>query len=128
MSAFPSGELLRWYRRHGRTHLPWRATRDPYRIVVSEFMLQQTQVERVIPLFDAFVERFPTFEALAVAPPSDALRAWRGLGYTSRAVRLHALVRAVVERHGGRLPSDVPSLRALPGIGAYTAAAVRAFA
>jgi A/G-specific adenine glycosylase len=126
--AFPSAALLAWYAVHGRTHLPWRTTRDPYRIVVSELMLQQTQVERVIPLFEAFVARFPSFEALAAADAGDVVRAWRGLGYNSRAVRLHALGREVVKRHGGRLPSDTAALRALPGIGAYTAAAVRAFA
>jgi A/G-specific adenine glycosylase len=109
-------------------HLPWRTTRDPYRIVVSEFMLQQTQVERVIPLYGAFLARFPSFTSLAAAEPGDVVRAWRGLGYNSRAVRLHALAREVVARHGGTLPDDVASLRALPGIGAYTAAAVRAFA
>jgi A/G-specific adenine glycosylase len=126
--TFPSDALLAWYARHGRTHLPWRATRDPYRILVSEFMLQQTQVERVIPLYEAFVARFPSFEALAAADAGDVVRAWRGLGYNSRAVRLHALARAVMERHGGRLPRETDALRALPGIGAYTAAAVRAFA
>jgi A/G-specific adenine glycosylase len=126
--GFPSAALLAWYRRHGRTHLPWRATRDPYRVVVSESMLQQTQVERVIPLYEAFVARFPTFEALAAADAGDVVRAWRGLGYNSRAIRLHALARAVVERHGGALPRDTDALRALPGIGAYTAAALRAFA
>jgi A/G-specific adenine glycosylase len=108
--------------------LPWRATRDPYRIVVSESMLQQTQVERVIPLYEAFVARFPTFAALAAADAGDVVRAWRGLGYNSRAIRLHALARAVVERHGGELPRDTEALRALPGIGAYTASALRAFA
>jgi A/G-specific adenine glycosylase len=91
-------------------------------------MLQQTQVERVIPLYEAFVARFPTFEALAAADAGDVVRAWRGLGYNSRAVRLHALARAVVERHGGKLPQDTAALRALPGVGAYTAAALRAFA
>jgi A/G-specific adenine glycosylase len=125
---FPSAALLAWYARHGRTHLPWRTTRDPYRIVVSETMLQQTQVERVIPLYEAFVAKFPSFAALATADAGDAVRAWRGLGYNSRAVRLHALARAVVERHGGALPRETEALRALPGIGAYTAAAVRAFA
>jgi A/G-specific adenine glycosylase len=123
-----AGALLRWYRRHGRAHLPWRQTRDPYRIVVSEFMLQQTQVERVLPLYAAFVAAFPDFASLAAAGAADALRLWRGLGYNSRAVRLHALARAVVERHGGALPSDRAALLALPGIGPYTAAAVRAFA
>lgn len=91
-------------------------------------MLQQTQVERVIPLYEAFLARFPTFRALADADAGDVVRAWRGLGYNSRAMRLHALARAVMERHGGVLPDDAASLRALPGIGAYTAAAVRAFA
>ena len=91
-------------------------------------MLQQTQVERVIPLYEAFVARWPSFAALAAADAGDVVRAWRGLGYNSRAVRLHALARAVVERHGGALPAELGALRALPGIGAYTAAAVRAFA
>ncbi|MBV8579021.1 MAG: A/G-specific adenine glycosylase [Candidatus Eremiobacteraeota bacterium] len=120
--------MLAWYARYGRTHLPWRRTRDPYRILVSESMLQQTQVERVIPLYEAFVARFPTFEALAAVDAGDVVRAWRGLGYNSRAVRLHALARAVVARHGGTLPRESEALRALPGIGAYTASAVRAFA
>jgi A/G-specific adenine glycosylase len=128
VTLFPSAALLAWYARHGRTSLPWRATRDPYRIVVSESMLQQTQVERVIPLYEAFLARFPTFAALAAADAGDVVRAWRGLGYNSRAIRLHALARAVVERHAGALPRDTAALRALPGIGAYTAAALRAFA
>ena len=126
--AFPSAQLLAWYARHGRTHLPWRRTRDPYRIVVSEAMLQQTQVERVIPLYEAFLARFPSFEALAEAESGDVVRAWRGLGYNSRAVRLHALAQAVLAQYGGTLPQETEALRALPGIGAYTAAAVRAFA
>jgi len=91
-------------------------------------MLQQTQVGRVIPLYEAFLARFPTFAALAAADAGDVVRAWRGLGYNSRAVRLHALARVVVEHHGGELPRDTVALRALPGIGAYTAAALRAFA
>ncbi len=122
------GSLLDWYRVHGRAHLPWRQTRDPYRIVVSEFMLQQTQVDRVIPLYEAFIAAFPDFATLAAAEAGDAMRMWRGLGYNSRAIRLHALARAVVERHGGALPSDRVALLALPGIGPYTASAVRAFA
>jgi A/G-specific adenine glycosylase len=122
------GSLLDWYRVHGRAHLPWRQTRDPYRIVVSEFMLQQTQVDRVIPLYEAFIAAFPDFATLAAAEAGDAVRMWRGLGYNSRAMRLHALARAVMERHGGALPSDRESLLALPGIGPYTASAVRAFA
>jgi len=120
--------LLRWYRRHGRSTLPWRATRDPYRTVVSEFMLAQTQVERVVPKFEAFVERFPNFRALAESSRADVLREWRGLGYNSRAVRLHRLAQAVLQRHGGVLPNDPKELRSLPGIGEYTAAAIRAFA
>ncbi len=120
--------LLTWYREHGRRHLPWRVTRDPYRVLVSEFMLQQTQVERVIPLFEAFVAQFPSFAALAAAEAGDAVRMWRGLGYNSRAVRLHALARAVLEKHAGVLPSDREQLLALPGIGPYTASAIRAFA
>lgn len=120
--------LLRWYRRHGRSALPWRTTRDPYRTVVSEFMLAQTQVERVVPKFEAFVERFPDFLALAESSRAEVLREWRGLGYNSRAVRLHRLAHAVLQRYGGRLPNHPRELRSLPGIGAYTAAAIRAFA
>lgn len=120
--------LLRWYRRHGRSTLPWRTTRDSYRTLVSEFMLAQTQVGRVVPKFEAFVERFPNFRALAESSRADVLRAWRGLGYNSRAVRLHTLAKTIVERYGGTLPSDAAELRSLPGIGKYTAAAIRAFA
>lgn len=120
--------LLRWYRRHGRSTLPWRTTRDSYRTVVSEFMLAQTQVERVVPKFDAFVEHFPTFRALAESSRAEVLREWRGLGYNSRAVRLHRLAQAVVQRYGGTLPNDPRELRSLPGVGKYTAAAIRAFA
>lgn len=122
------GALLSWYERFGRTHLPWRQTRDPYRIVVAEFMLQQTQVDRVLPLYRAFVERFPTFAALANSDASDVMRAWRGLGYNSRAQRLRLLAQAVMAEHGGNLPHDRAALLALPGVGPYTAAAVRAFA
>jgi A/G-specific adenine glycosylase len=120
--------LLAWYRKHGRSHLPWRQTRDPYRIVVSEFMLQQTQVDRVLPIYEAFIAAFPSFAALAAADAGDVILAWRGLGYNSRAVRLHALARAVMGAHAGALPESREALLALPGIGPYTAAAVRAFA
>jgi A/G-specific adenine glycosylase len=120
--------LLDWYRLYGRRSLPWRLTRDPYRIVVSEYMLQQTQAARVIPLYQAFLALFPDFATLARASTADVLRAWRGLGYNSRAVRLQRLARAVVEEHGGLLPEDAQVLRRLPGMGAYTVAAVRAFA
>jgi A/G-specific adenine glycosylase len=120
--------LLRWYRKHGRGALPWRVKRVPYRTVVSEFMLAQTQVDRVVPKFEAFVERFPDFRALASASAADVLRQWKGLGYNSRAVRLHRLARAVVDAYGGALPALYDDLRSLPGIGPYTAAAIRAFA
>ncbi len=123
-----SAALLAWYREHGRTHLPWRVTRDPYRVLVSEFMLQQTQVERVIPLYAAFLVAFPDIAALAAATAGDVVRMWRGLGYNSRAVRLHALARAVVDEYDGIVPRERDALLALPGIGAYTAAALRAFA
>lgn len=120
--------LLDWYAANGRAHLPWRQTRDPYRILVSEFMLQQTQVDRVLPKFLAFIERFPDFRALASAPVAEVLREWRGLGYNSRAVRLKQIASEVTERFGGAMPRDELLLRELPGIGPYTVAAVRAFA
>lgn len=119
--------LLEWYGRGGRDSLPWRRDRAPYRIVVSEFMLQQTQVSRVVPLFEAFVSRWPGFSALAAASRDDVVRAWRGLGYNSRAVRLHELARAVVAR-GGELQRTELELCELPGVGPYTAAAIAAFA
>ena len=120
--------LLGWYRRSGRAHLPWRTVRDPYRTLVSEFMLQQTQVDRVVPAFEAFVERFPDVASLARASTADVLRAWKGLGYNSRALRLKRAAEAVVSEHGGRMPQDRDALLALPGVGAYTASAIRAFA
>ena len=120
--------LFTWYRMHGRKTLPWRTRRNPYRTLVSEFMLAQTQVDRVVPKFEAFVASFPNFAALATASRAEVLRQWKGLGYNSRAVRLHELARVVVERYGGVLPSEREHLRALPGIGPYTASAVRAFA
>lgn len=120
--------LLDWYALHGRADLPWRVVRDPYYTLVSEFMLQQTQVDRVVPKFRSFVERFPGFGALAAASTADVLRAWKGLGYNSRAVRLKRVAEAVVDRYGGRMPEAVGELLDLPGIGPYTASAVRAFA
>jgi A/G-specific adenine glycosylase len=116
-----TGALLRWYAREGRD-LPWRRTRDPYRILVSEVMLQQTQVARVVPRYEAWVERWPTAEALAAAPLADVLREWVGLGYNRRAVRLHEAATAVA---AGGWPSR---LEDLPGVGAYTAAALGSFA
>ncbi|HEY1976578.1 MAG TPA: A/G-specific adenine glycosylase [Candidatus Baltobacteraceae bacterium] len=120
--------LLEWYGVHGRADLPWRVVRDPYYTLVSEFMLQQTQVDRVVPKFRTFVQRFPTIETLAAASVADVLREWKGLGYNSRAVRLKRVAEAVVERHGGRMPESASALLDLPGIGPYTASAIRAFA
>lgn len=118
--------LLGWYRKHGRD-LPWRRTADPYHVLVSELMLQQTQVDRVIPKYFAFLERFPTVGDLARAEQGEVLRMWAGLGYNSRAMRLHQLAKVVVEQYGGKIPAEIEELRALPGIGAYTAGAVRTF-
>ncbi|HVA28471.1 MAG TPA: A/G-specific adenine glycosylase [Candidatus Baltobacteraceae bacterium] len=120
--------LLAWYAMFGRASLPWRTSRDPYFTLVSEFMLQQTQVDRVVPKFEAFVARFPDVRSLAGASTADVLRAWQGLGYNSRALRLQQAARAVVERFAGELPRDLQALLSLPGIGPYTAAAIRAFA
>lgn len=120
--------LLAWYAREGRAGLPWRATRDPYAILVSEVMLQQTQVERVIPKYLAFLEAFPTLAALAEAPTSDVIRAWAGLGYNMRAVRLQEIARQAQREYGGRLPEALDELLRLKGVGRYTAGAVAAFA
>ncbi len=114
--------LLRWYAREGR-RLPWRATRDPYAILVSEVMLQQTQVARVLPAYASFLRRFPPLHALSRATLADVLRAWSGLGYNRRARDLHRIARSVP----AGLPTDVSSLDALPGVGAYTAGAVSCF-
>ena len=119
--------LLDWYRRHGRD-LPWRQTRDPYRVLVSEIMLQQTQVDRVLPKYHEWLDRYPTFQALALAPEADAVRTWYPLGYNIRPRRLHAIARESVERFGGTLPEDEATLRSFKGVGAYTAGAVRSFA
>jgi A/G-specific adenine glycosylase len=115
--------LLAWYRKHGRD-LPWRRTRDPYAILVSEFMLQQTQVTTVLPYYDKWMRRFPTFGALASAQESDVLHAWQGLGYYNRARNLHAAARLIVEKHD----SAFPLATKLPGVGRYTANAVATFA
>ena len=130
LSAIPSAiPLLRWYDRH-RRRLPWRAepgeTAEPYRVWLSEIMLQQTTVTAVIPYYESFVSRFPTVEALAAAPLDDVLSAWAGLGYYARARNLHACARRVADLGG--FPPDIAGLRALPGIGEYTAAAVGAIA
>lgn len=124
--------LLAWYDVNART-LPWRAPPgtpppDPYRVWLSEVMLQQTQVAAVIPYFEAFTTRWPDFASLAAAADADVMSAWAGLGYYARARNLLAAARAVTETHSGRLPGDEAALRALPGFGAYTAAAVAAIA
>ena len=113
-----------WYLRD----LPWRETRDPWAILVSEVMAQQTGVDRVIPYWHDFLARFPTPAACAAAPVGDVVRLWSGLGYNRRAVNLHRCAVAVVERHRGTLPDDLASLLALPGVGPYTGRAVLAFA
>ncbi len=119
--------LLAWYARHGRD-LPWRRTRVPYRVLVSEIMLQQTQVERVIPKYREFLKTYPTLRALAAADVDDVRRLWYPLGYNVRPVRLHAIARETLARYGGRLPDDGEALRALPGVGRYTAGAMLSFA
>jgi A/G-specific adenine glycosylase len=116
------------YRESGRHALPWRQTRDPYRVLVSEVMLQQTQVKRVLPFYAEFTKRFPTVRKLAQAPLSEVLRAWQGLGYNRRAKYLHEAAKAIAAQYDGAVPRRKEELMALPGIGPYTAAAVRAFA
>ncbi len=119
--------LLTWYRAHGRD-LPWRHTDDPYRILVSEIMLQQTQVDRVLPKYEEWLDKYPSLTALAAAPVDEAARTWYPLGYNIRPRRLHAIAREAVERYGGELPSDPDTLRSFKGIGAYTAGAILSFA
>jgi A/G-specific adenine glycosylase len=119
--------LLRWFRRHGRD-LPWRRTRNPYHVIVSEFMLQQTQVSRVAGYYDRFLERYPSIETLASAPASMVRESWDGLGYYRRAANLHRLAQEVVRDRGGVIPADPSDLRRLPGVGRYTAGAVASFA
>jgi A/G-specific adenine glycosylase len=119
--------LTSWYHANGRL-LPWRQTGKPYAIVVSEFMLQQTQVAAVIPYYNEWLRRFPDFAALARAPESDILHAWQGLGYYARARNLHAVAKTVQHRHGGRFPRNLAAISELPGIGRYTANAVATFA
>jgi A/G-specific adenine glycosylase len=120
--------LLRWFEPR-RAAYPWRGTgADPYRVLVSEVMLQQTQAARVAPAFVSFTARFPTVQALAVAPRSAVVRAWDGLGYNRRAVALSEAARRIVRDHAGAVPDDIGSLEALPGVGPYTASAVAAIA
>ena len=119
--------LLGWYDKNGRT-LPWRETSDPYHILVSEIMLQQTQVDRVLPKYREWLDRYPSFEALARAAESDVTETWRPLGYNIRPKRLQAIAREAVANYGGKLPSDEATLLSFKGIGAYTAGAIRSFA
>src|SRR5205814_7329743 len=119
--------LVNWYRRNGRD-LPWRKTRDPYAVLVSEFMLQQTRVATVIPYYNKWLRRFPDFGALARASESQVLRAWQGLGYYNRARNLHMAAKIVQHRHRGSLPRDISSIRKLPGVGSYAANAAATFA
>jgi len=125
-----SRRLRAWYRAYGRD-LPWRQTRDPYRVLISELMLQQTQVSRVLGYYDRFLERFPTLADLALARPRQVREAWEGLGYYARARNLHRLARDVTQRGAApneTLPADPARLRELPGVGEYTAGAVASFA
>ena len=119
--------LLTWYRANGRD-LPWRRTSDPYHILVSEVMLQQTQVDRVLPKYQEWLEKFPSLEALASAAEDDVSETWRPLGYNIRPRRLQSIARESVTRYGGQLPSDEATLLSFKGIGAYTAGAIRSFA
>ncbi len=119
--------IVAWFRKHGRD-LPWRQTRDPYRVLVSEFMLQQTQVSRVEGFYHRFLAEYPDLGALAAATPSMVRESWEGLGYYRRATNLHRLAQTVVTERDGTIPSNVDQLRSLPGVGRYTAGAVASFA
>ena len=119
--------LLKWYGQNGRD-LPWRKTSDPYKILVSEVMLQQTQVDRVIPKYHEFLQRYPTFKDLADAPADDVKKTWYPLGYNVRPLRLHSIACETVERYGGALPREQDELLSFKGIGRYTAGAIRSFA
>jgi A/G-specific adenine glycosylase len=119
--------LAGWYRRHGRD-LPWRRTRDPYHVLVSEVMLQQTQVARVEPYYRRFLEKFPSLSQLAAAPLGSVREAWDGLGYYRRAANLQLLAQEVVRERDGVIPAEPEQLRRLPGVGRYTAGAVASFA
>ncbi len=120
--------VKKFYTAHGRHDLPWRQTHDPYKILVSEVMLQQTQVARVIPKYAEFLSLFPTVQALAEAPLGAVLTVWQGLGYNRRAKLLHLCAQAIIREYKGEWPYDIATLKSLPGIGPYTAGAVAAFA
>lgn len=122
-----AARLVAWQRQHGRHGLPWQNTKDPYRVWLSEIMLQQTQVAAVVPYYQRFMDRFPDVEALACAPAEDVMSLWAGLGYYARARNLHACARSVMQDWGGRFPPDAKRLATLPGIGPSTAAAIASF-
>ncbi len=127
MNTDLADRLIDWFGQHGRD-LPWRRSRDPYAIMVAEVMLQQTQVDRVVPRYHAFLTMWPDVAALAAAPTAEVIRFWSGLGYNRRAVNLQRAAQQVVAEHGGTFPRDVARLRQLPGVGAYTAGAIACFA
>ncbi|TFZ01147.1 A/G-specific adenine glycosylase [Ramlibacter rhizophilus] len=130
MSSLPqafAGRVVAWQKAHGRSGLPWQATRDPYRVWLSEIMLQQTQVSTVLGYYQRFLARFPDVRALAAAPLDEVFGLWSGLGYYSRARNLHACAQQVVTEHGGMFPDSAAALATLPGIGRSTAAAIAAF-
>ena len=120
-------DVIEWFGRAARD-LPWRRDASPWAVMVSEFMLQQTPVSRVLPVYEAWITRWPTPAALAAEPTGEAVRAWGRLGYPRRALRLHAAAAAIVERHGGDVPTSIEELLDLPGVGEYTAAAITSFA
>ncbi|MDP2825198.1 MAG: A/G-specific adenine glycosylase [Sulfuritalea sp.] len=122
-----SDRLIRWHKRHGRHDMPWQNTTDPYRVWLSEIMLQQTQVATAIPYYLRFLQRFPQLANLAVAPVEDVMALWSGLGYYARARNLHACAQAVITRHGGRFPRDPKLIAQLPGIGRSTANSIATF-
>ncbi|MGH2725972.1 MAG: A/G-specific adenine glycosylase [Actinomycetota bacterium] len=121
------GRVLTWFDEHGR-HMPWRETRDPYRTLVAEVMLQQTQTGRVTPSYETFLQRFPTLEHLAHAPAMEVIQAWKGLGYNRRAVELQRAAQAIVRQHGGVFPREPAALKRLPGLGEYSSSAIACFA
>jgi A/G-specific adenine glycosylase len=127
LEASFAARLIRWHKRHGRHDMPWQNTRDPYRVWLSEIMLQQTQVATVVPYYHRFLERFPTLPALAAAPVEDVMALWSGLGYYARARNLHACAQAVMRAHDGKFPRDPHVIASLPGIGRSTANSIATF-
>ncbi len=121
-------EIKKYYKKEERVHLPWRKTKDPYKILVSEIMLQQTQVKRVLPFYAEFTKHFPTAKKLARASLSNVLKQWQGLGYNRRAKFLHQAAKLITDKYKGRFPTEVPEIEQLPGVGHYTARAVAVFA